>query len=164
MKGLLLNTVLSLLENWYHIFPQDRTAHRAVMISLSLFLATERKTLSEGIRERGLDQQDWSADYRIFSRTQWSPCDLFRPMLEKTMELLPDTIVTIGYDDTLMRKTGKKIKSSSWQRDPLSPVFNCNLVWGLRYLQGSVLVPLYNKDKRTPPRAVPVQLSQLPKF
>ena len=110
MKGLLLKTMLSLLENWYHIFPQDRTAHRAVMISLSLFLATERKTITEGIRERGLAQQDWSADYRIFSRTQWSACDLFRPILQKSIELSTDSIITVGYDDTLMRKNGTENK------------------------------------------------------
>ncbi|MGZ3803404.1 MAG: hypothetical protein ACXVB4_04295 [Pseudobdellovibrionaceae bacterium] len=163
MKGLLLETILSLLENWYHIFPQDRTAYRAVMISLSLYLATERKTLSETIRERGLAQNDWSADYRLFSRVNWAVCDVFRPMLKKAMSLVDDSIIAVGYDDTLMRKTGKKIKSSSWLRDPLSPPFNCNFVWGLRYLQASLLLPLYKEDQ-TPPRAIPIQLSQLPKF
>ena len=37
-----------------------------------------------------------------------------------------------------------------------------NIIWGMRFLQASVLVPLYNKDKKTPPRAIPIQFKPVP--
>jgi hypothetical protein len=43
-------------------------------------------------------------------------------------------------DDSLLRKTGRKIFGSRYQRDPLSPPFHVNLVRGLRVLQISAAV------------------------
>ena len=55
-----------------------------------------------------------------------------------------------------MKKTGKKIPGVSWQRDPMSPPFHVNFVWALRFLQFSVLAPLYKKTG-APCRAIPVR-------
>lgn len=43
-------------------------------------------------------------------------------------------------DDSLLRKTGRKIYGSRFQRDPLSPPFHVNLARGLRVLQISAAV------------------------
>jgi len=44
-------------------------------------------------------------------------------------------------DDSLLRKTGRKIHGVRFLRDPLSPPFNVNLVRGLRVLQLSACLP-----------------------
>jgi hypothetical protein len=44
-------------------------------------------------------------------------------------------------DDSLLRKTGRKIHGVRWQRDPLSPPFHVNFVQGLRVLQISAALP-----------------------
>ncbi len=44
-------------------------------------------------------------------------------------------------DDSLLRKTGRRIFGSRYQRDPLSPPFQVNFVRGLRVLQISAAVP-----------------------
>src|SRR5690606_18585334 len=41
-------------------------------------------------------------------------------------------------DDTLLRKTGKKVDGTKWIRDPLGPPFQTNLVWGQRSIQTSL--------------------------
>jgi hypothetical protein len=46
-------------------------------------------------------------------------------------------------DDTRLPKTGHCIQQAFYQRDPLSPPFWVNLVLGLRFLQASLLVPMY---------------------
>ncbi len=163
MKGL-VETLLELVENWNTVFPQQRTTNRAIGLCFSFFLAMGRKTVTRALSVAGRDQCDWSADYRLFSRCQWSPCDLFRPILKRAAAEVDDSFINVAFDDTLLRKTGKKIKNASWQRDPLSPPFQVNFVWGLRYLQASIVLPLYGKGSSTPPRAIPVQLTQLPKF
>lgn len=164
MEGL-LGAFLHILSYWDKVFPQKRTGDRARRLAISLILAMGRKTISRANAVSGRDQVDWSADYRLFSRSEWRSSDLFSPMLALAVDLVEEDIMAVGYDDTLIRKSGKKIKGSSWQRDPLSPPFNCNFVWGMRYLQASVLMPLYNhKTTPSPCRGIPIQMVQLPKF
>jgi hypothetical protein len=163
MEGL-LEVLLDLISSWDKIFPQVRTAVRARVLALSLLVTLGRKTLTRAICAGQREDRDWSADYRVFSRCEWKSSELFAPMRQRGCQLIDDKIIAVGYDDTLVRKTGKKIKGSSWQRDPLSPPFCCNFVWGMRYLQASLLLPLYQKNWDTPPRALPIQFEQLPHF
>src|SRR5205085_9894440 len=63
---------------------------------------------------------------------------------------------------TRLRRSGKKIKTAFWGRDPLSPPFRANLLWGQRFLQASLLVPLYRKDGQSSPRGLPVRFEEVP--
>lgn len=159
----LLDVFLRITKPWYLTFPQMRSFNRAIRLALSIFTTLGRKTISRAIATSGRDQVDWTADYRFFSRCRWSPCQLFRPILKEAIELIDEDFITVGYDDTLVKKTGKKIKGAGWARDPLGPPFCSNFVWGMRYLQSSILLPLYNKED-TSCRAIPVQFEQLPKL
>lgn len=164
MEGL-TKTLLSIIACWKKSFPQKRSFERAKTLCLGLYLTLGRKTISRNLASNYKDQRDWSADYKLFSRTNWDPRSLFRPILQKASSIIDEDIITVAYDDTLIRKTGRKIKGASWQRDPLSPPFACNLVWGMRYLQASILLPLYNDPTSPrPPRGIPIQFKQLPKF
>src|SRR3954467_12559429 len=69
--------------------------------------------------------------------------------------------VPVALDDTRLQKTGKRIPTAFYQRDPLSPPFHVNLQWGLRFLQASLLLPLYRKHKVNA-RAVPVRFVAAP--
>jgi hypothetical protein len=60
-----------------------------------------------------------------------------------------------------LRKTGKRIPGVSYGRDPMSPPFHCNLMLGLRFLQCSLLLPLYRVTKASP-RALPVRFLEVP--
>jgi len=159
----MINTFLQIIGEWIKLFPQERTFNRAIRLAFGIFTTLGRKTISRAIATTGRDQLDWAADYRFFSRCKWDPCTLFRPILRKTLEQIDEDFITVGYDDTLVKKTGKKIKGSGWARDPLGPPFCTNFVWGMRYLQASILLPLYNKEE-TSSRGIPVQFVQLPKF
>ena len=160
----MLNVFLSLILRWSNYFPQKRSFLRAVSLTFGLYTALGRKTISRTISTRGLDQQDWSGDYKLFNRSKWDCEELFTPMIEESLRLLKEeALIPIAYDDTLLKKTGKKILDTSWQRDPLGPPFNTNFIWGTRYLQASILLPLYN-DGKTPPRSIPVQFKNLPRI
>jgi hypothetical protein len=101
------------------------------------------------------DQRDLSAEYKLHSRSQWEAQDLFDPVLKEAILLCPGHLLPLGTDDTRLPKTGKKIKSAHWGRDPLSPPFRVNLQYGLRYLHTSVLLPLH-KSEGVSARALPV--------
>ena len=155
-------TLNNILYDWLPIFPQKRSFNRAIKLSFCSLCTFGRRTISRTICFSGFDDVDWTADYRLFSRVKWTVQDLFSPILRRAVNLVDDNLIAIGFDDTVIKKKGKKIPGTRWLRDSLSPVFNVNIIWGMRFLQASVLVPLYNKDRKTPPRAIPVQFKPVP--
>ncbi len=154
---MLLQQFHSLLDRgWRLAFPQARTHERAVEHAIASVCVLGRRTLSRSLAALGRSDCDWSADYRMFSRSGWQAERLFDPVLDEYLQRYPKAPVVAAIDDTKLRKTGKKIPGTGWQRDPLSPPFHVNLLYGLRFLQASLLFPHY-REGDYPPRAIPVR-------
>ena len=160
-KPVLLDTLLEILQDWQVAFPQRRSWRRAVAQALGSLTAFGRRTLSRAIWAQGHQQQDWSADYKLHARACWQPNDLFQPILQRALPWCRGRYVAIAVDDTRLHKTGRRIQSAFYQRDPLSPKFRFNLMFGLRFLQMSLLVPLYRQAKASP-RGLPVRFEEVP--
>ena len=150
-----------LQRGWRLAFPSAGTHHRAMQHALALPCVLGRRTITRTLCALGRSQQDWSADYKLFSRCRWQAEQLFQPVLDEHLERYPQGPVTAAIDDTKLRKTGKKIPGTSWQRDPLSPPFHVNFLYGLRFLQASLLFPHY-REGDFPPRAMPVRFQAAP--
>jgi hypothetical protein len=152
----------SLLDRgWQRAFPQARLRQRAIEHAIALPCVFGRRTISRTISALGRSDRDWSADYKLFSRSRWKSEGLFEPVIDEYLDRYPNRPVVAAIDDTKTRKTGKKIKSARWQRDPLSPAFRLNFLYGLRFLQVSILFPHY-KEGDYPPRGIPVQFREAP--
>ena len=52
-------------------------------------------------------------------------------------------------------------ETAFFRRDPLSPPFHVNIMYGLRFLQASALLPLYRKGEY-PARGIPVRFTEVP--
>jgi len=63
-------------------------------------------------------------------------------------------------DDTILKKTGKKVFGVSWRRDPLGPPFQTNFILGQRFLQISMALP--SQDGNAQSRAIPVDFHHCP--
>jgi hypothetical protein len=159
---MLLQTFTSLMtEGWRPVFSQQRTQERAVAQALSLPLVLGRRTVSRSLCALNRADQDWSADYKLFSRSPWEAAHLFDPVWASYLERYPRGPVTIALDDSLYPKTGKKIPGAHWHKDPLSPPFHVNLRFGLRFLQASLLFPLHQEGGFSA-RAIPIAFDQAP--
>ena len=158
---MLLRTWLDILNGWRPAFHQQRSFDRALRQALASLTTLGRRTVSRLIASQGRQQQDWSADYRLHARAPWQAADLFQPILEKALPLCRGRYLALAMDDTRIRKTGRKILSAFFQRDPLSPKFRFNLMWGLRFLQVALLVPLYRTSKQSP-RSLPLRFVECP--
>lgn len=158
----LLNALLEILHAWTPAFAQSRSGDRAVDQALGSLLALGRRTLSRSLWALGRQHQDWSADYKLHSRAGWKTQDLFQPILQQAAPLCDDSLLVVAMDDTRIRKTGRKILTAFYQRDPLSPKFRFNLMWGLRFLHFSLLVPLYRSNAEVSPRSLPVRFLEVP--
>lgn len=140
-----LQALLKNSECWRGLYPQQRTFLNSVRIVLSSLCAFGRRTLTNGIVFSGRQQQDWSSDYKLYSRSNWDESALFLPIIEKSLQYCDNDYIAIGVDDTKIKKTGKKIPFVGTYRDPLSPAYHVNLVHGHRILQTSLLLPIYNQ-------------------
>jgi len=158
---MLLTYWLDIVAAWRPAFMQNRLWRRAVIQALGTLTAFGRRTLSRAIFAVGHQHQDWSADYRLHSRSAWNVDELFQPVLERSLPLCDGPFIAVALDDTRIHKTGRKLRSAFFQRDPLSPKFRFNLMWGLRFLQASLLVPLYRRQPAAP-RALPVRFVECP--
>ncbi len=149
-----LHTLLQ--RGWSLAFPSVSTHRRAMQHAVALPCVLGRRTITRTLCALGRSGQDWSADYKLFSRCRWQAEQLFQPVLDEHLERYRQGPVLVAVDDTKLRKSGKKIPGTSWQRDPLSPPFHLNFLYGLRFLQASLLFPHY-REGDYPPRAIPVR-------
>lgn len=93
------------------------------------------------MRNQNRTQQDWSADYRFYAEDRLDGEKIFGHVRAEIEQHGPaDAPLVVAMDDSLLRKTGRKIFGSRHQRDPLSPPFHVNFVRGLRVLQLSAAV------------------------
>jgi hypothetical protein len=159
---MLLPFYRSLLEqSWKDVFKQKRTLRRGIEHALTWPSAMGRRTISQIICVEGRSQQDWSADYKLYSRSRWDDQKLFNRISEEYLDRYPKGPVVLAIDDTRVVKSGKKIPGARWQRDPLSPPFQVNMIWGLRFLQGSLLFP-HHCEGDFSPRAYPIAFKHMP--
>lgn len=160
---MLLDRWLEIVAGWQPAFRQQRSFRRAVSQALGTLVAFGRRTLSRALWAQGRQFLDWSADYKLHARSQWNPQQLFQPILDKALPFCQGRYIAFAVDDTRLHKTGRRIASAFYQRDPLSPKFRFNLMFGLRFLQMSLLVPLHRLQKDPgPARALPVRFEEVP--
>jgi hypothetical protein len=156
----LLDAWLDIAADWHSVFPQRRTHQRAMRQALGSLICLGRRCLTRILWTWGGHLTSWSADYLLHSRSQWDPQQLFAPILRRGLEYCPGRLVGVALDDTRLRKTGRAIEQAFYQRDPMSPPFHVNLVLGLRFLQASLLIPLY-RQSATGTRAVPIRFQEV---
>jgi hypothetical protein len=159
---MLKEQLYSLLEQgWQTVFAQKRSRERAIAHALALPCIMGRRTISRTICALGRSDQDWSADYKIFSRSKWKAENLFDPVLDNYLTRYPDGPIRVAFDDTKLKKTGRKIKTAFYQRDPMSPPFYDNFIYGLRFIQASLLFP-HHQEGDFSARGYPVAFQEAP--
>ena len=158
----LLATFDQLISSWREVFPQARTFERARRLVFGLVVSVRMHLTSNAICATGRQFVDWTADYRVCSRSPWDPHGLFDPIFDHLPQLLasPDAPVLMALDDTMCKKSSPHIPGASMGRDPMSPAFHVNLCYGLRFVQASILVT--SKPEAGAARALPVRFDFAP--
>lgn len=156
----LLSAWLDLVKDWNGCFPQARSYRRATRQALGSLVCVGRRCLSRIIWTNGGQQRSWSIEYFLHSRCRWDPQALFAPVLRRALPYCPGRLVGVALDETRLRKTGHCIPQAFYQQDPLSPPFHLNLMLGLRFVQASLLVPLYRLGNIST-RALPMRFEEV---
>src|SRR3982074_1187922 len=116
----LLETYDSLLQDWRPVFSQKRTFDRAPRLTFRLLVSLRLHLPSRAICAVVRQFLDWSADYRLCSRSPWNPHQLFDPIFDRLPALLasPPAPVIAALDDTLCKKTGRHIPGWACRHSP----------------------------------------------
>jgi hypothetical protein len=151
----LTEAFLDLCERCAPAFAQQRTARRATRLMFSGLLCAGRKWITRLLCVMGREWRDWSADYKLFSRSKWDAQELFVPAVEESLKHFGDGPIRLAGDETRTRRGGRRVKRSRWTRDPMSPPFRVNFMKGIRWVQFSALLPLHQTHDVSA-RSVPV--------
>lgn len=161
------NAFLNLCGQWSTVFPQARTTRRAKGLALASMLCAGRKWVTRMLCVKQAEFLDWSADYKLFSRSRWRARDLFDTPIAESLRYFGDGPIRLGGDETRTRRGGNKVKRSRWTRDPMSPPFHVNFMKGIRWVQFSALLPLHREHSVSalgiPVAFEPVDLPAKPK-
>ena len=161
---MLLEELLGLLQKFEEVFSQQRVFVRVRRQALGVLCALGSRTVARVLAAMGRDQCDWSTEYRLFSRSPWQCRRLFDPVLREALAFAgaADQPLIIAGDFTHLPKSGKHIPQVSCMRDPMSPAFHTNLIYGLRFFQLTMLLTFREQDPALPARSVPVRFEAVP--
>ncbi len=139
---------------------QSRTGLRLRCHLLGMLICFGLHTITGVLRAAGRQFGDWTADYRFYSRDRVDVGALFATVRRGATALLTaQGPLVLAMDDSILRKRGKRVPNTAWQRDPTGPPFAVNWVWGQRVLQLSLAVPCGQEGAA---RTLPVDFIQAP--
>lgn len=142
-------------------FKQARVASMALDLAYGLLTCLGRHTITGMLTTRGRQFVDWSCAYRLFGKNRVDTGELFKVARQGVLDQLPkDAMIIVHMDDTIIRKSGKKVPGTSWRRDPLSPAFHTNFIWGQRFIQISMALP--DGAANCQSRAIPIDFHHCP--
>jgi hypothetical protein len=158
----LVDYLLQQTRRWAFVFPQERSLERALALAFGILCGVGKRTLTRAISFQGNTQKDWSADYKVFSRSPWQSQELFHPIIQQAIDQQHLKRLVLSVDDTRVWRNGQHVPYTQWHRDPLGPAFQTNLRWGHRFLQASLVLPLYEQDAQNSSRSIPVRFEMAP--
>lgn len=139
---------------------EEKHLSRLIRHILSQLVCVGRHTVTNLLATGGRQFVDWSADYRLYSQERID-CNRIFGQIRKELQTLNvrEKLLVTALDDTLLRKTGKKIPGVKFARDPMGPPFQVNFVRGQRVIQMSAavteegqarMIPVLFSDASTP--------------
>jgi hypothetical protein len=100
--------------SWASVFAQDRSLQRALALAFGILCGVGKRTVTRAISFHGNTQKDWSADYKIFSRSPWEAQALFNPILEQAITQEKLNRIVVSTDDTRVWRNGKHVPDTQW--------------------------------------------------
>jgi len=155
----LLGCFLGILASWEGVFPQSRTLLRAVRQAVADCSAWAVIPYPASFGPMAASTRIGAPiifSSRVASGNWWP----VRSHFAARFGLLPRTLYRGSHRRHSSAQNRLRIQQAFVQRDPLSPKYHVNFMLGLRFLQASVLVPLFRLAK-VGARAIPIAFEEV---
>src|SRR5262245_37966889 len=139
------DAIIPLLVPFAPLF-SARVWRHAQLLLLGAILAPGARTVTAALRAMGLAREDhFTNDHRVLNRATWSARYGSRIFMGLLITLLvpPGATIVFGADDTVERRSGRKIAAQGCYREAVrstkKPVIHC---FGLKWVSMMLLVPV----------------------
>jgi hypothetical protein len=114
------STMDALVQQFSSCFTKP-TFQTFCIIAAGWLLGQGRRTVTHVLLAGdGLSRKTFSCYHRFFSQARWSVDEIGRILLRPVLKFVPrDAPIVVAVDDTLNRKTGKRIWAAGMHHDPL---------------------------------------------
>lgn len=150
----LLQNLFSLLGAQREIAQQQRVYERLEMLVLSELFTFGRHTVTQLLMSMGLNEQDWSGWYRLFSEERFNYEAASEGLLVESLRYVrADEVYVVAGDATQTPRSSRKLEGSGWLRNLRTPPFKVGIHTAQRWFNGSWLIP----QEQGYSRAVPLR-------
>jgi hypothetical protein len=155
----LLKNLCELISDQGELTKQQRVRERLEMLVLAELFTFGRHTVTQMLMSLGLNEQDWSAWYRVFSEERFNYEAASGGLFEESLRYVgPDEVYVVAGDATQTPRSSRKLEGAGWLRNLRTPPFRVGIHAAQRWFNGSWLIP----QQQGYSRAVP--LRWLPAF
>src|SRR5512133_817573 len=138
----LVNEIIGLLNSHRGAFKQQRVYERAVALVMAELVVWARHTVTQLLWALGVQNEDWSGWYRLFSHGRFIEEVVNRVLLRETLRHVgPEDIYVVGADGVQVWRDSQKMEGTSWLRCPRTPVWRPGIHRAQRFVNGSWLIP-----------------------
>jgi hypothetical protein len=138
----LVNELVQLLMAHREAFGQQRVFERVIALVFAEVVVWARHTVTQLLWALGVQNEDWSGWYRLFSRGRFKEEAVNKVLLRETLRhVTAQDLYVIGGDGVQVWRDSQKMEGTSWLKCPRTPVWRPGIHRAQRFLNGSWLVP-----------------------
>lgn len=148
----LLKNLFKLLTTQPEIAKQQRVRERLELLVLSELFAFGRHTITQLLMSLGLNDQDWSGWYRLFSEERFNYEAASEGLFTESLQDVGEhELYVVAGDATQTPRSSQKMEGAGWLRNMRTPPFMVGIHAAQRWFNGSWLVPEENGYSRAIP-------------
>jgi hypothetical protein len=123
-------------------FGQQRVFERAIALVFAEVVVWARHTVTQLLWALGVQNEDWSAWYRLFSRGRFKEEAVNRVLFGETLRhVKADELYVVGGDGVQLWRDSRTMEGTSWLKCPRTPVWRPGMHRAQRFFNGSWLLP-----------------------
>ena len=148
----LLKNLFNLIAEQRGISDQKRVYDRLELLVMAELFTFGRHTITQMLMSLGLNEQDWSGWYRLFSQERFNYEAASRGLFAESLRYVAkDALYVVAGDATQTPRSSRKMEGASWLRNMRTPPFMVGIHAAQRWFNGSWLVPQENGYSRAIP-------------
>lgn len=138
----LVHEMVQLLLAHRGAFKQQRVFERVVALVMAELVVWARHTVTQLLWALGVQAEDWSGWYRLFSHGRFSEEAVNGILLRETLRhVAAEEVYVVGADGVQVWRDSQKMEGTSWLKCPRTPVWKAGIHRAQRFVNGSWLTP-----------------------